>query len=141
MLLEWEIDDLTPPIVSNVVPDNGNLISTIEVNALVTINRTVQQGTYSGLMTVSWTTGTLGLGGSWPVLVTATVLPPVLQVNGDPVTFTNVPQGGGTVTQTFEITNSGQSTLDWAIVSVGLPVASRAWRPLVGPPLMERSTR
>ena len=132
VLLEWEIDDL-PPIVSNVVPENGNLISTTEVdNALVTINRTVQQGTYSGLMTVSWTTGTLGLGGSWPVLVTATVLPPVLQVNGDPVTFTNVPQGGGTVTQTFEITNSGQSTLDWAIVSAGLPVWIQSVAPLSG---------
>ncbi|MCC6152235.1 MAG: VWA domain-containing protein [Candidatus Hydrogenedentes bacterium] len=121
VLLEWETDNL-PSFVSSVTPETGFLSNTTEIdNALVTINRTGAPGTFAETLSIAWRTGTLGLEGSWPILVTTTILPPVLQINGDPVTFTNVPQGGGTVTQTFEITNSGQSTLDWAIVLAGLP--------------------
>jgi hypothetical protein len=133
VLLEWEVDDM-PVFVSSVTPDAGEISSGGAVStALITIDRSLPQGAYSGLLNIAWTTGDLGNEGTWPVLLTLTIEPPVLETNNvGNLLFGNVPQGGGNVTATFDITNTGQSTLDWAIDAPGLPAWIQSILPASG---------
>lgn len=130
VLLNWEVDDF-PSFVSNITPGQGSLTSTLDTDtALITVNRSLAQGAYSGSLVIAWQDGTLNVSGRWVIPMTLTILPPVLQTNfTNNLAFGNVSQAGGPVSATFQITNSGQSTLDWAIVTAGLP----AWIDEVSP--------
>jgi uncharacterized membrane protein len=120
-----------PIFVSSVTPDSGSRATTIGVDtALITIDRTIAPGTYNGAVIVAYGAGTYNAGGEWPIFVRLQVTPPILTtLNTGNLAFGAVSQAGGDVTRTFDITNTGQSTLDWAIVTTGLP----AWISTVAP--------
>lgn len=122
VMLNWEVDQI-PVFVSTVTPNNGSRSTTVGAdNALVTVNRTLNQGSYTGSLIIIWQDGTLNVAGAWVIPMSITILPPVLATNNvGNLAFGNVSQAGGPVTQTFQILNTGQSTLDWAIVTAGLP--------------------
>lgn len=122
VLLNWFVDEI-PVFVSNVTPDSGSRSTTVGTDsALVTVNRTLNQGTYTGTLVINWEDGDLNVSGSWPIVMTMTILPPVLATNNvGNLAFGSISQSGGSVTQTFDVLNTGQSTLDWAIVTAGLP--------------------
>ncbi|MFA6240913.1 MAG: VWA domain-containing protein, partial [Candidatus Hydrogenedentales bacterium] len=117
VLLIWSADDL-PFFVQSVTPDTGIRDTTVGVDtALIRVDRTIAAGTYTGILEVSYTTNLLGLTGSSSILMRLQVLPPVLTTSFDPlnINFGSLPVGGGTATTEFEITNTGQSTLNWTI--------------------------
>lgn len=122
VLLNWSVDDI-PFFVSNVTPSSGSRSTTVGADtALISVNRTLAQGTYSGTLVIVWNDGTLNVTGAWPVVLQITILPPVLATaNTGNLAFGNVSQAGGNVSQTFQVLNTGQSTLHWAIVTAGLP--------------------
>ncbi|MDZ4857625.1 MAG: VWA domain-containing protein [Candidatus Hydrogenedentes bacterium] len=123
VLLTWQAGDL-PSFVLSVTPDNGMLLNTTEVDtAQILVNRALDPGTYSGTLMIDYFGGTLDIEGSWPIVMSITILPPVLgTVNTANLAFGSVPQGGGNVFADFQVTNTGQSTLDWAFVTNALPV-------------------
>ncbi|MCC6490208.1 MAG: VWA domain-containing protein, partial [Candidatus Hydrogenedentes bacterium] len=122
VLLNWFAQDL-PVFVTSVNPDNGSLPTTTLTDSLiVTVDRSIGPGTYTNSLNISYSTGTLGVFGAVPVLMRIQILPPVLSVtNTANLAFGNIAQGAGTQTATFNIANTGQSTLSWSIPSTGLP--------------------
>ncbi|HRI87307.1 MAG TPA: hypothetical protein PK869_03530, partial [Candidatus Hydrogenedentes bacterium] len=123
VMLNWEVDD-RPSFISDVTPDSGTLLNTSDLDTLqVVANRTLAAGSYSGNLVISWQDGDLNVAGEWPVPFTITILPPVLDtVNEANLAFGSISQAGGDQSADFQITNTGQSTLSWAIVTAGLPV-------------------
>lgn len=130
VLLLWEVRE-RPIFVNSVTPDSGSRATTIGVDtAQITVDRTIAPGVYNGAVIVAYGAGTYNSGGEWPIFVRLQVTPPILTtLNTGNLAFGAVSQAGGDVTQTFDIRNTGQSTLDWAIVTAGLP----AWIATVAP--------
>ncbi|MBN2308223.1 MAG: VWA domain-containing protein [Candidatus Hydrogenedentes bacterium] len=107
--LEWEV--VEEPAFVNVSPDSGYRDTAIGAQTLtVTANRTVEPGDYMNFIVFAWDAGSVAIAGSTTVLTTITVLPPVLAVSTNTVAIPNPDTSG-----TFDITNTGQSTLTWSI--------------------------
>ena len=122
VFLEWVAEDL-PNFVFGVSPASGTLADTTETDTMfVTVDRTIAAGVYTGTMNISYDTGTLDLFGAVPVAMRIEITPPVLSVTGTgSLAFGSVAQGAGTQSATFNIENTGQSTLSWSIPTAGVP--------------------
>ena len=122
VFLNWTAEEV-PIFVSSVTPDAGVLdTTTLTDSIIVQVNRTIAPGVYTNALSIRYLTGTLGVFGTVPVLMRIEILPPVLSVtNTANLVFGNVPEAGGPVSQTFNISNTGQSTMDWQIPTGGLP--------------------
>ncbi|GMV94621.1 MAG: hypothetical protein AMXMBFR82_43990 [Candidatus Hydrogenedentota bacterium] len=120
--LNWAVEDI-PIFVRSVTPDAGILdTTTITDSPFVQVDRTIAPGVYNNVLNIRYTTGTLGVVGSVPVLMRIEIQPPVLSVTNTAVlAFGNVSQAGGPQSATFNIANTGQSTLNWQIPTVDLP--------------------
>jgi len=103
--LTWDVSE-TPEQewISSIYPKNGALSGGSNVTVTVTVDRTGQTaGTYNGTLHVS------SNGGSADVCMTMTVPgPPLLSVSPKTLDF-----GIGSVSLTFEVSNSGGGSLNW----------------------------
>jgi len=122
VFLSWSADEI-PIFVNSVTPDAGVLDTTTLIdNVIVQVDRSIAPGVYNSSLNIRYTTGTLGVLGTVPVLMRIEILPPVLAVtNTANLVFGNVSEAGGPVFRTFNINNSGQSTMNWQIPTGGLP--------------------
>ena len=124
--LEWEI--LDEPFFIDVAPDEGVQSTTIGADTVnVTADRTVNDGTYIDYITIFWTAGSVNVAGTVLVPVSITVLPAALTANPTTVNIPIADTDG-----TFDITNTGQSTLQWSIDTTGLPAWITAVSPVTG---------
>jgi hypothetical protein len=113
--LEWEITE--KPSYITAVPDEGSRNTTVGVDTVtLTLNRTISPGDYAEIMLLKWDGGTLNVGDTIPITITATILPPVLAVN--PLL---VDLGAVDTEATFEITYTGQSVLSWSMDTTAFP--------------------
>lgn len=131
VLLIWSVEDL-PFFVTSVTPDSGAQGSTSDLRtSLIRVDRTINAGTYSSALNITYETGPLGLTGSASILLMLRVLPPVLTTDPSPllIDFGTLSQGAAAANSSFEITNAGQSTLDWIVDVEGIP----AWVTLLSP--------
>ncbi len=120
--LEWSVEDI-PIFVGSVTPDEGTLNTTTSIDTLVVlVDRTIAAGTYNSVLSIRYSTGTLGVFGTIPVMMRIQIRPPELTVNDTAnLAFGNVSQAGGSQMATFTIQNTGQSTMNWQIPTDGLP--------------------
>lgn len=116
--LNWHVGDTSSFIRVTPLPAEGSLDGPDEVAALtLELDRTIERGFHSGHVVFEFDNNTLGT----PVVVMevvthATVLPPVLSVSPTTVNF-----GDSTTNLSIALTNTGQSTVHWAINANTLP--------------------
>jgi hypothetical protein len=139
--LNWTAEEI-PIFVSSVTPDAGILDTTTLIDSIIVqVDRTIAPGIYNNTLNIRYSTGTLGVFGSVPVQLRIQILPPVLLVTDTAnLVFGNVSESGGPVSQTFNIANSGQSTLNWQIPTTGLPAWVQSVVPSAGSATTETDT-
>ncbi|GMW03759.1 MAG: hypothetical protein AMXMBFR84_48930 [Candidatus Hydrogenedentota bacterium] len=119
--LNWLVQS-QPAFIRSVTPDSGQVATNLEQDtALVVADRTLDPGSYTGIIRLQYNGGTLNIGGFVDILVSIQIQPPVLAVSTNNINLGNVPQGGGDVTANFDISNTGQSSLQFQIDLSGLP--------------------
>jgi hypothetical protein len=121
--LNWEVTDL--PQFLAVDTTTGMLVSTTETDAItVTLDRSSPSGFYSTFFNIAFDANLLG-GEPFnvPILVLMTIQNPLLQVTSTYFTpGAYVLDFGSTDdTQSFDVSNAGQSTLHWRVDTTAFP--------------------
>jgi hypothetical protein len=131
--LHWSLDDI-PIFINSVTPDEGILdTTTITDSVFVLVDRSIAPGVYNNTLNIRYQTGTLGVVGNVPVLMRIEIQPPVLSVtDAGNLVFGDVSQAGGTQSATFNIANTGQSTMNWQIPTTDLPIWIQSIIPATG---------
>lgn len=123
--LNWFATDTPSYLTITPTPSEGILDSSTDVATLnLTLDRSIDQGEYTGTFLLTFIAGTLGVESvSVEVLLTAVIEPPELSVSSDDFVpgTTTMNFGENLKTRQFQVANTGQSTLDWAVDSTLFP--------------------
>ena len=121
IVLNWETST-TAAFLNEVLPDSGSINTATAAgltNVTVTVDRTLPPGVYGGSLIVAYNTGDIDLvniSNSITIPVSISIQPPVLNVSPTTRNF-----GAAITDLTIDITNTGQSTLDWTIDDSAFP--------------------
>ncbi len=121
--LNWEVTDLPQFLVADT--KTGMLVSTTETDVLtLNLDRSFPPGFYSTFFNVFFDANLLGGEPfSVPITVLMTIQNPLLQVTSTYFTpgFYVLDFGSADNTQSFEVSNAGQSTLHWRVDTTAFP--------------------
>lgn len=125
IFLDWEILGGSAPAADiTVTPDLGELVSTETVQTIkVELDRnTAEAGPINKSFILQYETGILGVQGLVPFVITGTILPPELAVEGGDLSGQTLDFGSGPADDTlqelvFEVHNEGQSQLLWFVAN------------------------
>ena len=114
--LEWKFESI--PSFVTVNPLIGSRSTTVGSDtATVKPDRTIDPGVYTGTLVLTYTGNTLGIANAVQIPVRMQVTAAVLSVSTNTLNFGGAP----TTSLSFNITNTGQSTLNWEFSTTGFP--------------------